>query len=293
MRLDGDDVARVPPYRRHVNTVFQSYALFDHLDVEDNVAFGCAGARWPSRRCSGAWQRRSSSSRSTSAPGRGRTSSRAASATRRPGARARQPPVGAPARRAARRARPPAAQADADRAQAHPARGRDHVRLRDPRPGGGARDVGPHRGHARRRGPAAGPARGDLRAAREGVRGGLHRDLEPAARDRGGRRRADLHRRAGGRAGARRARPTAARCSSPSGPRSCGSTSSRTAWRRSRASSRSASTSAPRRSSSSSSARAPGWWRWSRTPRGRARRPLGARRPRPRGWRPEHAQVLR
>ena len=40
IRLDGDDVARVPPYRRHVNTVFQSYALFDHLDVRDNVAFG-------------------------------------------------------------------------------------------------------------------------------------------------------------------------------------------------------------------------------------------------------------
>ncbi len=40
VRLDGDDVARVPPYRRHVNTVFQSYALFDHLNVEDNVAFG-------------------------------------------------------------------------------------------------------------------------------------------------------------------------------------------------------------------------------------------------------------
>jgi spermidine/putrescine transport system ATP-binding protein len=40
VRLDGDDVAKVPPYRRNVNTVFQSYALFDHLNVEDNVAFG-------------------------------------------------------------------------------------------------------------------------------------------------------------------------------------------------------------------------------------------------------------
>ena len=33
VRLDGEDVAKVPPYRRHVNTVFQSYALFDHLCV--------------------------------------------------------------------------------------------------------------------------------------------------------------------------------------------------------------------------------------------------------------------
>ncbi len=38
--LDGSDVARVPPHKRNVNTVFQSYALFPHLDVAGNVAFG-------------------------------------------------------------------------------------------------------------------------------------------------------------------------------------------------------------------------------------------------------------
>jgi len=38
--LDGDDVAQVPPHKRNVNTVFQSYALFPHLDVAGNVAFG-------------------------------------------------------------------------------------------------------------------------------------------------------------------------------------------------------------------------------------------------------------
>jgi spermidine/putrescine transport system ATP-binding protein len=38
--LDGEPVAGVPPYKRNVNTVFQSYALFEHLDVENNVAFG-------------------------------------------------------------------------------------------------------------------------------------------------------------------------------------------------------------------------------------------------------------
>ncbi len=38
--LDGDDVSAVPPEKRPVNTVFQSYALFPHLNVEDNVAFG-------------------------------------------------------------------------------------------------------------------------------------------------------------------------------------------------------------------------------------------------------------
>jgi spermidine/putrescine transport system ATP-binding protein len=38
--LDGVDVANRPPYKRNVNTVFQSYALFPHLRVFDNVAFG-------------------------------------------------------------------------------------------------------------------------------------------------------------------------------------------------------------------------------------------------------------
>ena len=38
--LDGRDLAAVPPHRRPVNMMFQSYALFPHLDVERNVAFG-------------------------------------------------------------------------------------------------------------------------------------------------------------------------------------------------------------------------------------------------------------
>jgi spermidine/putrescine transport system ATP-binding protein len=38
--LGGQEVTNLPPYRRDVNTVFQSYALFPHLNVERNVAFG-------------------------------------------------------------------------------------------------------------------------------------------------------------------------------------------------------------------------------------------------------------
>src|SRR5215470_12703712 len=38
--LDGQDVTSLPPYQRNVNQVFQSYALFPHLNVWDNIAFG-------------------------------------------------------------------------------------------------------------------------------------------------------------------------------------------------------------------------------------------------------------
>ena len=40
IRIEGEDVATLPPHKRPTNTVFQSYALFPHLSVEANVAFG-------------------------------------------------------------------------------------------------------------------------------------------------------------------------------------------------------------------------------------------------------------
>ena len=47
VRLDGRDVTDLPPYRRDVNTVFQSYGLFPHLSVSDNVAFGLRRRKVP------------------------------------------------------------------------------------------------------------------------------------------------------------------------------------------------------------------------------------------------------
>ncbi|KVN32863.1 transporter [Burkholderia pyrrocinia] len=38
--IDGEDLAQMPPYKRPVNMMFQSYALFPHMSVESNVAFG-------------------------------------------------------------------------------------------------------------------------------------------------------------------------------------------------------------------------------------------------------------
>ena len=59
--LDGDPVASVPPYKRNVNTVFQSYALFDHLDIQTTSRSGSSGARWRRTR-----SRRASPTRSSS-----------------------------------------------------------------------------------------------------------------------------------------------------------------------------------------------------------------------------------
>ncbi len=49
VRLDGQDLTDLPPHQRPVNTVFQSYALFPHLSVRENIAFGLRVAGRPRR----------------------------------------------------------------------------------------------------------------------------------------------------------------------------------------------------------------------------------------------------
>jgi spermidine/putrescine ABC transporter ATP-binding subunit len=49
IRIDGEDVTRVPPYRRGLGVVFQNYALFPHMTVFENIAFGLRMRRVPPR----------------------------------------------------------------------------------------------------------------------------------------------------------------------------------------------------------------------------------------------------
>ena len=67
IELKGEDVTWLPPYKRHVNTVFQNYALFPHLTIYENVAFGLRRVEGRRRRGQDAASPRCSSS--SSCPG--------------------------------------------------------------------------------------------------------------------------------------------------------------------------------------------------------------------------------
>ena len=140
--LDGEDVTDVPPYERDVNTVFQDYALFPHMTVAENVAYGLrvrgVAAAERRRRAAEMLDLVRLGSYGDAPSG---AALRRPAAARRAGACADQPAEGAAARRAARRARPQAARGDADRAEEPAAAPRHHVRVRHARPGRGAQSM--------------------------------------------------------------------------------------------------------------------------------------------------------
>ena len=108
--LDGKDIAQVLPHQRPVNMMFQNYALFPHLSVRDNIAFGLkragmarAGIDYPRRRDGRAGQAR------RHGEAQARSAFRRPEAARGAGALAGAAAAGAAARRAAGRARQEAA----------------------------------------------------------------------------------------------------------------------------------------------------------------------------------------
>ena len=58
--LDGQDITDLPPYERPINMMFQSYALFPHMSVAQNIAFGLKQDGLPRPRSTSAWPRCSS-----------------------------------------------------------------------------------------------------------------------------------------------------------------------------------------------------------------------------------------
>ena len=79
--LDGEDVANTPPHERNVHTVFQNYALFPHLNVYDNIAFGLRRHKVAKDEIRQRVEERSASSSSTGSAAAGRASSPAASSS--------------------------------------------------------------------------------------------------------------------------------------------------------------------------------------------------------------------
>ena len=151
--FDGVRINDVPPHKRKVNTVFQKYALFPHMNIFENVAFGLRVNKVPDPKDPKRMIKVPESeikerveealalvNLAATASGRS-TPSPADSSSGWPSPGHCEPAPGAAAGRAAGRSGSQAAQGHADRTQADPAAGGHHLHLRHPRPGGGPHHV--------------------------------------------------------------------------------------------------------------------------------------------------------
>ena len=134
--LDGVDVTDIPPFERNVNTVFQDYALFPHMNVADNVAYGlrvrgvaAAERRKRALEMLDLVQLESFADRRSTqlSGGQKQRVALARALINQPKVLLLDEPLG--------RARPEAARGDADRAQEPAAAPGDHLRVRHARPG--------------------------------------------------------------------------------------------------------------------------------------------------------------
>ncbi len=181
--LDGTDVSRLPPYERDVNTVFQDYALFPHMNVADNVGYGLMIRKVPRderrRRVEDALRMVRLEGYGARRPGQlsGGQRQRVALAralVNRPRVLLLDEPLGALDLKLRQEM-----QLELKSIQQ---RDGHHVHLRHPRPGRGAHHERPDRHLLARPHRTGGHARGGLRATRDGVRGRLRGHLQRARR---------------------------------------------------------------------------------------------------------------
>ncbi len=184
----GDrDVTMLPPRDRDIAMVFQSYALYPHMTVAENIGFHLKIKKVPRPRSPSVCARRPRAARPRRVPRpqAGQAVGRPAPA-RGDGPRHRAPAAGVPDGRAAVEPRRQAARADphADRRAA--AAPRRHHRVRHPRPGRGDDDGRPRRRAQGRRAAAVRLAPRAVHPSRQHVRRRLHRLAgdEPARRPR-------------------------------------------------------------------------------------------------------------